>query len=320
MFYRIFELKKLAFVKKALFVLTIFCMYFFNSAFADDLRIVAASYPQYDLVRHITGDKIKVDLLLKPGMEAHSYEPTPREIISISKAALFVYNGGENDEWVEDLIENTAPLLNRFTFTGAVNLLPEETVEGMQEESHEHEDDEEEVEYDEHVWTSPVNDIIILKKLCEKISALDPDNAAYYQENTNAYIREFEDLDRAFKEIRKNAHRDTIIFADRFPFLYFAKQYSLKYYAAFKGCSNDTEVSAGTVRFLIDKTKELDISVILKLEQSNDAVASSVAESTGAKVMIFNSGHNVTTQQLSNNVSLVDLYRENLQVLKSALN
>lgn len=291
-----------------------------NRSYANNLHIVTATYPQYDLVRHITGDKIRVDLLLKPGMEPHSYEPTPREIITISKAALFVYNGGENDEWVTDLIENTASDLNIFSFTKAVSLLPEETVPGMEDDDHEHENHDGEVEYDEHVWTSPVNDILILEKLCEKISSIDPKNREYYQKNAQAYIKEFEELDRAFKEVVKNAKRDTIIVADRFPFLYFAKHYNLKYFAAFKGCSNDTEVSAGTVKFLIDKTKELDTSVILKIEQSSDAIAASIAESTGAKIMVFSSGHNVTTQQLADKVSLVDIYRDNLKVLKRALN
>lgn len=297
-----------------------------NCALAKELNIVTTNFPQYDFVNHIVKNKAKVIMLLKPGAQAHSFEPTPKDIISIQNSDLFVYNGGENDEWIEKLIKNSNNQIQHFSFVSSVNLREEETKEGMQSETEDgdehdhHHDSDEEVEYDEHVWTSPKNDIIILKKLCKKIISLDPDNAQFYMANTAEYIKEFVVLDKKFTKISNLSKNKLLIFADRFPLLYFVKDYNLDYYAAFKGCSSENEVSAATLKFLIDKTIQNNIKVIFKIELSSDQIANTVARLTKAKVYTFNTGHNVTVEQLKNGVSVASLFESNIDYLIEALN
>ncbi len=307
------------------FVCASACLLFCAQAQAKDLSIIATNFPQYDLVRHIVGDKAKVQMLLKLGAEAHSFEPTPKDLIAIQSSDLFVYNGGENDEWIEPLLESSDKKLNTFAFTKAVSLREEEEKDGMEKE-HDHDDEDEaddeheEIEYDEHVWTSPLNDIRILKELSSKVIALDPENKAYYEANTNAYIKEFEEIDSNYKAIINKAKHKTLIFGDRFPLLYFVKDYGLDYFAAFKGCSNETEVSAATVKFLIDKAKTNKAPVIFKIELTNDAIAKTIAEAVDAKVLTFNTGHNLSVEQFEKGTSLTDLFKLNYAVLKEALN
>ena len=297
-----------------------------DCALAKELNIVTTSFPQYDFVNHIVKNKAKVIMLLKPGAQSHSFEPTPKDIISIQNSDLFVYNGGENDEWIEKLIENSNKHIQHFSFVSSVNLREEETKEGMQSEEEDenehdhHHDSDEEVEYDEHVWTSPKNDIIILNKLCRKIVSLDPDNAQFYMANAAEYIKEFVELDKKFTKISKMSKNKLLIFADRFPLLYFVKDYNLDYYAAFKGCSSENEVSAATLKFLIDKTIQNNIKVIFKIELSSDQIANTVARQTNAKVYTFNTGHNVTVEQLKNDVSVASLFESNIDYLIEALN
>lgn len=297
-----------------------------DCALAKELNIVTTNFPQYDFVNHIVKNKAKVIMLLKPGAQAHSFEPTPKDIISIQNSDLFVYNGGENDEWIEKLIKNSNNQIQHFSFVSSVNLREEETKEGMQSEEEDgdehdhHHDSDEEVEYDEHVWTSPKNDIIILNKLCKKIISLDPDNAQFYMANTAEYIKEFVVLDKKFTKISDLSKNKLLIFADRFPLLYFVKDYNLDYYAAFKGCSSENEVSAATLKFLIDKTIQNNIKVIFKIELSSDQIANTVARQTNAKVYTFNTGHNVTVEQLKNDVSVASLFESNIDYLIEALN
>ena len=287
-----------------------------DCALAKELNIVTTNFPQYDFVNHIVKNKAKVIMLLKPGAQAHSFEPTPKDIISIQNSDLFVYNGGENDEWIEKLIKNSNNQIQHFSFVSSVNLREEEDGD---EHDHHHDSDEE-VEYDEHVWTSPKNDIIILNKLCKKIISLDPDNAQFYMANTAEYIKEFVVLDKKFTKISELSKNKLLIFADRFPLLYFVKDYNLDYYAAFKGCSSENEVSAATLKFLIDKTIQNNIKVIFKIELSSDQIANTVARQTNAKVYTFNTGHNVTVEQLKNDVSVASLFESNIDYLIEALN
>lgn len=288
---------------------------------AKELNIITTNFPQYDFVRNITKDRAKVSMLLKIGAEAHSYEPTPKDLISIESSDLFVFNGGENDEWIENFLKDNLSKLNTFAFTKEVNLRDEEEVEGMQseaeEEEHKHEGEQ---ELDEHVWTSPKNDIVLLNKLCEAIVKLDPENKDFYKKNAAEYVSRFNELDKKYTEIISSSKNKTLVFGDRFPLLYFVKDYGLNYYAAFKGCSNETEVSASTIKFLIDKAIQLKTPVIFKIELSSDSIATTIAESVDAKVMTFNSGHNITVEDFKANRTMADLFNENLPALKAALN
>ena len=294
------------------------------------LKIVCTNFSGYDFARQIAGDKAEVTMLLKPGAEAHSYEPTPEDIKAIQSSDLFVYTGGDADEWVEHVLESIDTNKHKaFKMMDAVDLREEEIVEGMVHEHHHEEDAHEEHahhehehahEMDEHVWTSPVNAIAIVKAMSDNIIALDETDAEYFKKNTETYVGQLEALDKEFRDVIDHAKRKEIIVGDRFPFLYFAKEYGLSYYAAFPGCSKDTGSNPATVAFLIDKVKADNIPVVFHIEMSNEQMSKSIAEATGAKNMLLNAIHNVTAEQFEKGVTYIDLMKENVKALKEALN
>ena len=274
--------------------------------------IIATNFPAYDFAREITkGSDIEVKMLLKPGSESHDYEPTPKDIISISKSSMFIYVGGESDEWVDDLLDSIdTSNIQIVKMLDEVNAVYEEKVEGMQSD-----EDEEEKAYDEHVWTSPKNVIIISRTIRDEISKIDPNNRELYNNNFNEYKSKLDSLDNEFRKIVQNSNRRELIFADRFPFRYFVDEYGLSYYAAFPGCSSETEASAKTISFLINKVREDDIPVILTIEFSNKKIAKTISKETGAKILEFNSAHNISSEDFE-----LDIMNDNLEVLKEALN
>lgn len=281
------------------------------------LSIVTTIFPPYDFARQVAGDKAELTMLLKPGTESHNYDPTPQDIIKIQNADVFIYVGGESDKWVEDMLASASKKPKKIiVMMDCVDKLEEEIVEGMQAEEEEHGD---EVEYDEHVWTSPKNAIKISKKICEELKVLDKDNEEFYEKNTNEYSKQLSSLSNDFDNITKNGKRNTMIFGDRFPFKYFADEYHLKYYAAFPGCSSETEPSAATVAFLIDKVKEEKIPVVFTIEFSSGKIADTICESTGAKKLMMHSCHNITQEQFESGITYIELMRNNLSVLKEAL-
>lgn len=297
------------------------------------LKVVATIFPVYDFLRQVGGDKIDLQMLLTPGAESHTFEPTPKDMMSVKDSDLFVYVGGDSDSWVENILDGVDDKkVHTLTLMDCVKTVPEETVEGMEEEhDHDHDKDkdhdedkdhdhDEDVEMDEHVWTSPANAIEIVKKLTAELSELDPDNKDYYKSNADEYIGKLTTLDKEFKEIVKNGKRKEIIFGDRFPFRYFVDHYGLTYYAAFPGCSTDTEASASTIAFLIDKVKKDNIPVVFHIELSNEKMADSIAEATGAKKLQLNAVHNVSKEDFENGATYLSLMEENLKSLKEALN
>lgn len=289
----------------------------------DKLRVVTTIFPQYDFVREIGKDYVSVQTLLKPGEETHSYEPTPQDILAIQKADLFIYVGGENDAWVEDILESPEMRqIRTLRLVDCVDMLEEEHVEGMKEERHLGHEAEEETEKDEHVWTSPKNVIHITEKIAEELISLDSDRRKYYEANQNAYAEQLSQLDRAFRDIAKKAAqqgRNILLFGDRFPFRYFAREYGMEYYAAFPGCASDTEPSAATMAFLIRKVKEEKLPIVLKMELSSDQIANAIAEATGAQVRVFYSCHNLTLEQFENGCGYLSMMQENVETLKAAL-
>ncbi len=286
---------------------------------SDRLSIVVTNFPEYDFARQIAGDKADVTMLLKPGAESHTYDPTPEDIITIQNSDMFVYVGGDSDEWVDDVLSSMDQSnMNIFRLMDAVDTVEEELVEGMEEE--EEEEEGEEPELDEHVWTSPVNAMTIVRKMADTIETLDPENKDAYEENANGYIAQISDLDKAFHEVIDNAARREIIVGDRFPFRYFCDEYGLTYYAAFPGCSTDTQASAKTVAFLIDKVKSDQIPVVFHIELSNEEMCNSIAEATGAKSELLNAVHNVSDEDFKAGVTYVSLMQHNVEVLKEALN
>ena len=283
----------------------------------NKLTILATNFPCYDFARAITKDvpNTSVEMLLKPGTEAHDYEPTPKDIIKISKSDIFIYVGGESDEWVNDLLDSIdTKKVKVIKLMDLVDPIEEELVEGMQSD-----EDEEDKEYDEHVWTNPINAIKIIESLNDTISSLDSDNSYIYENNTNIYKIKLENIDTEIKNIVNNSSRKELVFADRFPFRYFTEEYGLNYYAAFPGCSSETEASAKTVSFLINKVKEDNIPVILTIEFSNKKIAKTISKETGAKILELNSAHNISVEDFESGKTYIDIMNENINVLKQAL-
>ena len=278
---------------------------------SSKLQIVCTSFPAYDFARQIAGDRAELTLLIKPGAEVHSYEPTPKDIIRIQECDLFICNGGESEEWVESLI---SPELNVIYMMDCV-----ETVQESDEGIYAAEDEGEEIELDEHVWTSPLNAVDISEAICKALCGLDEANAAEYTARFEAYKASLLELDTQFAAVVKNAKHNTLIFADRFPMRYFTLRYGLKYYAAFPGCTSETEPSAKTVAYLIDRVREDNIPAVLYMEFSNEKMADVICEDTGCKKLPFYSAHSVTAQQFEDGVSYLDLMRINLNSLKEAL-
>ena len=311
------------------------------------ISVVATIFPQYDFVRQIAGDNVELKMLLKPGEETHSYEPTPQDIIAIQNSDLFIYVGGENDAWVEDILESM-PDNGRKTLklVDCVDTVEEEHVEGMKEErGHDHEDhddhddhdaehEEDEADHeehgqeethsvheiDEHVWTSPLNAIKIVEQIKEELCEIDPENTSDYEENAEAYVAQLNELDREFQDVVDHSKRKLMIFGDRFPFRYFAEAYDLDYYAAFSGCASDTEPSAATMAFLINKVRDENIKTVLKMELSNENIAKAIAEATNADVKEFYSCHNLTAEQFADGETYLSLMEKNVETLREVLN
>lgn len=273
------------------------------------LQIVCTSFPAYDFAREIAGDRAELTLLIKPGSEVHSYEPTPNDMIRIQESDLFICNGGESEQWAKTLI---TPELNTIYMMGCVDTV-EESADGI------YNAEDGEPELDEHVWTSPLNAIKISEEICNALCKLDTDNAEAYKTNFTAYKAQLMALDREFRQVIKNSGKHTLVFADRFPMRYFALEYGLDCYAAFPGCSSETEPSAKTVAYLIDRVREDKIPAVLYMEFSNQKMADVICEDTGCKKLPFYSAHSVSAEQFEQGVSYLDLMRINLNSLKEAL-
>ena len=286
------------------------------------LKIVTTIFPQYDFVRAIAGGTgaVNVRMLLSPGEEVHSYEPTPLDIKEIQNCDLFIYVGAENDVWVDRILENMGDKRpETLRLVDLTETVAEESVEGMMEEKgHDHEESREE-EADEHVWTSPVKAAEITEAIAQKMAELDPANADDYLANAQDYEAKILDLDAQFRQIAENAERKVLVFGDRFPIRYFAEEYGLDYFAAFPGCSSESEPSASTLAFLIDKVREEEIPVVFSIEFSNGNIARAICESTGAVQRTYNSCHNVTKEQMENGATYVSLMSENLEAVREAL-
>ncbi len=273
------------------------------------LQIVCTSFPAYDFAREIAGDRAELTLLIKPGSEVHSYEPTPKDMIRIQESDLFICNGGESEQWAKTLI---TPELNTIHMMDCVDTV-EESADGI------YNAEDGEPELDEHVWTSPLNAIKISEEICNALCKLDTDNAEAYKTNFTAYKAQLMALDREFRQVIKNSGKHTLVFADRFPMRYFALEYGLDCYAAFPGCSSETEPSAKTVAYLIDRVREDKIPAVLYMEFSNQKIADVICEDTGCKKLPFYSAHSVSAEQFEQGVSYLDLMRINLNSLKEAL-
>lgn len=335
--------------------------------------VVTTIFPYYDFVRQIAGDRVRLKMVVPAGMDSHSFEPTPADMITMQQADLMVCNGGAMEQWVEKV---TASLdtenMMILTMMDYVDVLEEELVEGMEDAEHghshsdhdheahddhdheehvyeehahledeadhaeihdekkdhenlshdtfdEHDGHEMEIEYDEHIWTSPANAMKIVEVIAEKLADISPENASYFEQNKNNYLKELKNLDDEFKDIVANGRHHMIVVADKFPLRYFAQEYGLSYRAAFSGCSTDTEPSAKTIAYLIDRIKENQLQAVFYLELSSHRTADIISEETGAKTLLFHSCHNVTRRQFDEGVTYLQLMKQNAKNLQEAL-
>ena len=282
-------------------------------------QIVATVFPAYDFARSAAGELADVTLLLPPGAESHSYEPTPADILRVQRCDLFIYLGGESDAWVDTILSAIEPRGDVLRMMDCVDLLEEETVEGMQG-GHDHEEDHdhlgEVLSMDEHVWTAPRNAAAVTRIIGQRLALLDRSNGEAYAAGAEAYALELEELDRDFAAFFDTLPDRTIVFGDRFPLLYFAEAYDLDYYAAFPGCGAQTEPSAATVAFLTRKVREEGLPAVWYIEFSNHLVADSIAEAAGVETAQFHTCHNVSRADLEAGATCLSLMRANLEALR----
>lgn len=300
------------------------------------LRVVTTLFPYYDFARAVAGGRADVTLLLSPGREAHSFEPTPLDAVAISRADVFIYNGGEGEVWVDDMLDaaggDIGTVLRMMDF---VDAREEEFSEGMQgadsrgdthghdHGGHDHEEhghsDSDEVEYDEHIWTSPANAIVLCRAIADALCAADAENADEYRANAEAYCEQLAALDAQFRALRGDAARTTLVFADRFPLLYFCEEYGLDYRAAFHGCSTDTEPSLATLKYLIDKVNAEHIPVVYTIDLSSQRIAEAVSECTGASIERLWSMQTVSRADFDAGETYVSLMQRNYDALRGGL-
>ena len=294
------------------------------------LNIATTIFPEYDWTRAILGDRaddVNLTMLLDNGTDLHSFQPAVKDIMKVSSCDLLIYVGGESDQWIEDALESAQnkdmKTINLMEVLGD-SIKEEETVEGMQESEHDHDhEDEEEKEYDEHVWTSMRNAEVICDAIAETLEEMDPENKEIYQSNAETYKEKLSVLDEAYQETVNNANQKTLVFADRFPFRYLVDDYDLSYYAAFSGCSAESEASFKTVTFLAGKVDELGVKSVLTMEKSDDRIAQTVIENTKAKdqkILQLNSMQSITSEEIADGVTYLSVMEDNLGVLKEALN
>ncbi|MCI6613096.1 MAG: metal ABC transporter substrate-binding protein [Clostridiales bacterium] len=291
------------------------------------LQVVCSLFPYYDFVREIGGAYVSPRLLVAAGREAHSFEPTPMDVIRVSRADVFVYNGGEGEQWVDEILssagENIPTVLRMMDYA---DTLTEEPLAGRDDHDHadhdhEHDDDHDsdDIEYDEHIWTSPVQAMKLCRAICDALCAADPAHAAVYRSNLENYLGQLAELDVAFRQVCSEKKRSLLVFGDRFPLLYFCREYGLDYRAAFHGCSSDTEPSLYTLKFLIDKVRQQDIPVVYALELSSRKVADAIAETTGATVETFYSCQTVSQADWAAGEGYVSLMRRNVAALREGI-
>ena len=275
------------------------------------IRVVTTTFPAYDFARAVVGDAGTVTMLITPGTETHSYDPSPQDIRKIQSCDLFIYGGGESDAWMDNILSSVGDGTRSLAMTEVVSLLTAEHDEEEHETHH--------PTYDEHVWTSPANAADIVGAIRDALMEIDPDNEEMYQMQADAYVTEIKALDADFAALVQEADRKTLLFADRFPFLYFVNQYGLSYHAAYPGCAEKTEPGPKTVAMLIDMVKAEGIPVVFYTEFSDQRLADTVCEKTGAVKLLFHSCHNVSKDDFAAGETYVSLMRRNLSNLRKAL-
>ena len=304
------------------------------------LKIVTTIFPEYDITRAIAKDKVDLELMIKPGVDVHSFTPTPQDIKTVQNSDIFVYGGTEHDKWVENLTKSIDMKNKKVVkLVDGIQQLEEESVDGMKHEhhhddkkedehnhdhKHEKEDEQnhkgEEKELDPHYWTSPKNAIQMVKTITNTLVEKDPDNAEFYKENAENYIKQLEGVDKELHDVVDNAKIKQVVIADRFPFRYLFKDLGLEYRALFSGCSVESTTSAGQIKKMVDYVKENKIPVVYHIEMGKGELAETVAKNSGAKVKLLHSIHTVTKEDFDKGITYIDLMKQNVEALKEGLN
>lgn len=282
------------------------------------IKVVTTLFPQYDFVNQVGKDAVEVKMLLKPGVESHTYEPTPSDIIDINKADIFLYTGDEMEPWVSKILDSLD------SDVMIVDLSKNITLDKVEDHDHEHEDEENEDDhvhsYDPHIWTNPLNAMVMVEDIKTALSEVDKTNAMSFETNAKEYLTSLDQLDQDIRDMVKEAKRKEVVFGGRFAFHYFFEEYGLDYVSAYDSCSAETEPSAKVIATIIDKVKEDQIPVIFYEELANPKVAESIGSATGAKTLLLHSCHNVSTDDYKNGATYLSLMYQNLENLKEALN
>ncbi|ACN82543.1 metal ABC transporter substrate-binding protein [Brachyspira hyodysenteriae] len=307
-----------------------------NKTSNGKINVVATIFPIYDFTKNIALDNINLQMIIKPGIEIHSFNTTPADVIDIQNADVFIYIGGESEAWAEKIVSsmdtNNKKIVRLIDY---VKALDEEIVEGMEhDEDHNHEEEanhnehENDIEeshthegvYDEHIWTSPKNAQLMVAAICNALSEIDADNADVYKANADKYNQELTALDEEIRNAVGSSKRKNIVFGDRFPFRYLAEEYGLEYRAPFTGCSSQVDASPKTIAYLINYIKDNKIPYLYYIELSNEKIANTLIEQTGASKLKLHSGQNVSKEEFNSGVTYLSIMRDNLESLKKGLN
>ena len=351
--------KNIAFLVTVMFIFTFIIVIISaisntNNKNNEKIQIVATLFPQYDFAKKVGGDKVDVTLLLPPGSESHTYEPTPKDMVNINNSKLFIYTGKEMEPWADKIISGVKNSVNVLDLSTTVKLInseefeeehnlehneDEETIyeefenehsnkhrheyegqEGQEEQENEHEHEQNHNhEYDPHIWLNPQYAIKMVKSIEQELSRIDPDNAEYYKTNANNYIKQISDLDKEFEETVKNAKNPKIAFGGAFAYAYFVERYDLDFISAYETCGESAEPSTVKVKEVIDYIKKNRIPVIFYKEYSTGNIAKTISEATGAKMLVFNTVHNLSKDEIQGGASYVSIMKQNLENLKQAL-
>lgn len=299
------------------------------------IEVVATLFPQYDFVKQIGGDKVNVTLLLPPGSESHTYEPTPQDMVLINESDMFIYTGEEMEPWAENLISGVKKDINVLDLSKTVKLI---NVEEFEEEHEEHSDDEHEHEheheheqnhthtedghnhtYDPHIWLNPQYAIKMVESIENELSRIDPENASYYKKNAQNYISQISELDEEIENTVNSSSNPKIAFGGAFAYAYFVERYNLDFISAYETCGESAEPSTVQVKEVIDYINENKIPVIFYKEYTTGNIAKTISEATGTKMLVFNTVHNVSKDEMNNGATYVSIMKDNLENLKQAL-
>ena len=283
------------------------------------ITVVTTLFPQYDFVRQIAGDYANIELLLPPGVESHTFDPSPADVMRIHKADVFLYTGLSMEAWAEKLIADLPSSVHVLNTSQGITLLKNPGgAHNHDHDDHTHTTDDAS-EYDPHIWTSPVNAKIMVSNILETLCTADPANEQAYRANAQRYLQQLTNLDSEIRAVVANGKRRELIFGSRFALFYFTHEYDLSYRSAFDSCSADAEPSAKTVATLIDTVKEEQIPVIYFEELTDPKIARSVSEETGAQMLLFHSCHNLSKEDFENGATYLSLMRQNVQNLEKGL-